>query len=375
MSSDGRAAGVGLTKANRELARRRDGAGMTIEGDDRISVGVIGAGYFAGFHHEAWSRMDDVEVLSVCDRSLDAARDMASRYDISRTQTDSAAFFADGPFDIIDIATPPHTHLEMIRKAVTCARIVVCQKPFCASESEAREAAALARESNIPVVVHENFRFQPWYPQIRNLIETGRLGDLYQATFRLRPGDGQGADAYLARQPYFQELERFLIHETGIHWVDVFRFLFGEPEAVFADLRRLNPVIAGEDSGLFLMRYANGFRAIFDGNRLADHAAEDRRLTMGEFVIEGSRASLRLDGDGQILIRNHGENTEKAVAYTFEREGFGGNCVFKLQRHIVEHLTQGAPLANPADDYLKNMAIEAAIYRSNEHNKWIAVSR
>jgi len=348
---------------------------MTIEGDGRFSVGVIGAGYFAGFHHEAWSRMDDVAVLSVCDRSIDAARDVASRYDISRTQTDSAAFFADGPYDIIDIATPPDTHLELIRKAVTCARIVVCQKPFCASESEARQAAALARASNIPVVVHENFRFQPWYPIIRHLIATGRLGDLYQATFRLRPGDGQGADAYLARQPYFQKLEKFLIHETGIHWVDVFRFLFGEPEAVFADLRRLNPAIAGEDSGLFLMRYADGFRAMFDGNRLADHAAEDRRLTMGEFLIEGSKASLRLDGDGQILIRNHGANAENAFEYTFEREGFGGNCVFNLQRHIVEHLTQGAPLVNLADDYLKNMDIEAAIYRSNEDKKWIAVSR
>lgn len=347
---------------------------MTIARDDRISVGVVGAGYFAGFHHEAWARMDEVAVLSVCDRSVDAVRDMAARYGIAGTQTDSTAFFEDGPYDIIDIATPPETHLELIRNAVTCASIVVCQKPFCACESEAREAAALARANDTPLVVHENFRFQPWYPKIRELIGSGRLGELYQASFRLRPGDGQGAAAYLARQPYFQKLEKFLIHETGIHWVDVFRFLFGEPEAVFADLRRLNPVIAGEDSGLFLMRYAGGFRAMFDGNRLCDHAAADCRLTMGELLIEGSKASLQLNGDGQILIRNHGETSEIAVDYAFEREGFGGNCVFNLQRHVVEHLTQGAPLVNLADDYLKNIAIEAAIYRSNEDNKWIAVS-
>lgn len=370
MSADRETAISAITKTGRE-----GGWGMTIAGDDRISVGVIGAGYFAGFHHEAWARMEDVAVLSVCDRSIDAARDMASRFNIAGVQTNSDAFFAGELYDIVDIATPPETHLELIRNAVACARIVICQKPFCASEDEAREVAALSRATNVPVVVHENFRFQPWYRKIRELITSGCLGELYQATFRLRPGDGQGTGAYLARQPYFQKLEKFLIHETGIHWVDVFRFLFGEPEAVFADLRRLNPVIAGEDSGLFLMRYADGFRAMFDGNRLADHAAEDRRLTMGEFLIEGSRATLRLNGDGQILVRDHGENAENRIDYTFERRGFGGNCVYDLQRHVVEHLTRGTPLVNLADDYLKNMEIEAAIYRSDDDNKWIAVSR
>lgn len=348
---------------------------MAISGDGSVSVGVIGAGYFAGFHHKAWARMDDVAILSVCDRSIDAARDAASRFDIPGIHTDSAAFFAGGPYDIVDIATPPQTHLELIHDAVSQAKIVICQKPFCASEAEARQAAELSRTSNVPVVVHENFRFQPWYPKIRDLLASGRLGDLYQATFRMRPGDGQGPDAYLGRQPYFQRLEKFLIHETGIHWVDVFRFLFGEPEAVFADLRRLNPVIAGEDSGIVLMRFADGFRAMFDGNRLADHAAEDRRLTMGEFLIEGSTAALRLNGDGQILIRGHGETVESPVDYAFERTGFGGNCVYNLQRHVVDHLNSGSPLVNLAEDYLKNLKIEAAIYRSNHDNKWITVSR
>lgn len=112
---------------------------------------------------------------------------------------------------------------------------------------------------------------------------------MYQVTFRLRPGDGKGPDAYLERQPYFQTMEKFLVHETAIHLIDVFRFLLAEePSAVYAALRRLNPAIAGEDAGMMLFDFPSGARAVFDGNRLADHKAENRRLTMGEMVIEGS---------------------------------------------------------------------------------------
>jgi predicted dehydrogenase len=50
-------------------------------------------------------------------------------------------------------------------------------------------------------------------------------------------------------------MKRFLIHETGIHLIDVFRFLLGEVRSVYADLTKLNPVIAGEDSGTVLFNF------------------------------------------------------------------------------------------------------------------------
>lgn len=344
---------------------------MTENVKETISVGVVGAGYFAQFHHEAWARMDDVCFSAICDLSRDNAQDAADRHSVASVYTDSDAFLAGGPYDIIDIATPPGTHLDLIRKAVFSARVVICQKPFCLSLEEANEAAAISNESGVPIVVHENFRFQPWYPKIKQTIADGLLGDLYQATFRLRPGDGQGPEAYLGRQPYFQKMQRFLVHETAIHWVDVFRFLFGEPEAVFADLRRLNPAIVGEDSGLVVMRFKDEFRAIFDGNRLVDHVAENRRFTMGDFVVEGSKATLRLDGDGKLFLRPHGENAESEIEYTFNRLGFGGDSVYRIQRHVVDNLTLQTDLVNEAGDYLKNIAIEADIYQSNEDKMWI----
>ena len=47
-------------------------------------------------------------------------------------------------------------------------------------------------------------------------------------------------------------------------------------------------------------------RGTFDGNRLSDHIAKDRRLTIGEMLIEGSNGSLRLNGDGELFKRKFG---------------------------------------------------------------------
>ncbi len=71
------------------------------------------------------------------------------------------------------------------------------------------------------------------------------------------------------------------MHETAVHWIDTFRYLFGNPLAVYADLRQINPVIAGEDAGMILFDHPGGVRSLFDGNRHIDHAADNHRRTMG----------------------------------------------------------------------------------------------
>ena len=107
-------------------------------------------------------------------------------------------------------------------------------------------------------------------------------------------------------------MERFLIHETAIHFIDVFRYYFGEIESVYADLVKLNPNISGEDAGFVFFKFKNGVRGLFDGNRLSDHIAEDRRRTIGDLLIEGSNGSIRLNGDGDIFYRCFGSNLEKS---------------------------------------------------------------
>jgi predicted dehydrogenase len=333
---------------------------------ERIKLAVLGTGFFSRFHYRAWKRIPEIDLVAVCNRSPDRAHEFAAEFGISKIFSDLETMLATAKVHLVDIVTPPKTHLAFIEAAAKAGVNVICQKPFCSNLAEAEKATAVAVNSGIKVVVHENFRFQPWYLAIKELLESNALGQIYQAQFRLRPGDGQGENAYLDRQPYFQSMPRFLIHETGIHLIDVFRYLFGEIDSVIAALRKLNPTIAGEDAGNVIFDMKSGVRCVFDGNRLADHAAENRRLTMGELLIEGSKGSLRLDGNGEIWFRSFLASDESKHRYEWSNVDFGGDCVYRFQRHLVDHLLGGDVLHNTAADYLTNIRVEEAIYASSD---------
>ena len=338
---------------------------------ENLTVAIIGAGYFAQFHQDAWARMPGVSVIAICDHDIEKAQTAVERFAGAQSFTDAKTMLNTVTPDLMDIVVPPDQHSEMIHLAAQRGIDAICQKPFCGSLKSAEEAVRTASESEIMLAVHENFRFQPWYREIRRLLDDGAVGTPYQVTFRLRPGDGQGPDAYLNRQPYFQKMPRFLIHETGIHFIDTFRYLLGEVQSVYADLRRLNPAIAGEDAGIVSFRFSSGASGLFDGNRLADHAAGNRRKTMGELWLDGSDGTLRLDGDGQLFLRKHGSNMEKNISCDPPETGFGGDCVLAFQQHVVNHLQYGTPLETAANDYLINQRIEEAIYRSAETGRRI----
>lgn len=338
-----------------------------------LKVAVVGAGYFAQLHHEAWMRMERVDLVGICDMNGEAADAAAQTHGVA-AYTEVADMLADTRPDLVDIVTPPASHLTLIRACMDNKVAAICQKPFCQTPEGAREAVALSQTAGRFIAVHENFRFQPWYRKTRQLLDENALGKVYQITYRLRPGDGQGPDAYLARQPYFQKMPQLLIHETGVHWIDTFRYLFGNPTAVMADLRRLNPVIAGEDAGIVIFDLPDGVRGVLDGNRLADHAADNTRRTMGEMLIEGADATLRLSGQGELWLRRHGSMEETQVPCDFVDTVFGGDCVFNLCAHVVDHMLDGSELENEASDYLVVQRVERAAYQSTENRCWIDVA-
>ncbi len=324
----------------------------------------VGAGYFSQFQYLGWRNIADVECVGIVNRDADKARALADRYGIHDVYTDlPAALDATRP-DLVDVITPPETHRAFVAQCVERRIPAICQKPFGRDYADAVAITEHAERAGVPLVIHENFRWEPWYREARRLIDAGTLGALHGVAFRLRPGDGQGPRAYLDRQPYFQQMPLFLVKETAIHWIDTFRFLMGEVTAVYARLRRINPVIAGEDAGYIVFEFAGGATGLFDGNRLNDHVAQNPRRTMGEAWLEGERGVLRLDGDARLWWKpHHGAETQHA----YDRgpdDTFGGGACEWLQRHVVAHFRGGTPLENTARDYLANLRVQAAVYRS-----------
>ncbi len=328
--------------------------------DAPLRVACVGAGYFSRFHYASWARMPDVRLVGAADLNREAA--MATG--LPAFDSAEEMIRATRP-DILDVILPPQAQAEVLRAGLHAGvPTIICQKPFCRSLDEALAFAGDAQCLGTNLIVHENFRFMPWYRAIREAISDGRIGTPMQAVFRLRPGDGQGPDAYLDRQPYFRQMPEFLVHETAVHWIDTFRFLFGTPTAVYADLRRRNPAIAGEDAGFVLFDHPGGVQCCFDGNRHLDHASDNLRRTMGEALFEGSGGSLTLFGDGRVEHRAFGARHGKVILPSDDSDGFGGDCVHHLQRHVVAAHRGAGEFENPAHDYCEVIRIRDAIYLS-----------
>lgn len=340
----------------------------------RIRVASAGAGYFSQFHLAGWRAIAEVEHVALCDPDAAKAASQAARYGVPRTFGSAAEMLDAVKPDLFDIVTPPRTHAALVAEAAARGVATICQKAVAPTWAETLRIVETAERARIPLIVHENFRFMPHFREAKRLVDTGVLGALHVVAFRLRPGDGQGPEAYLDRQPYFQRMPRFLIYETAIHFIDTFRFLMGEVVAVTARLRRINPAVAGEDAGYIVFEFAGGATGLFDGNRLNDHVAQNPRRTMGEMWLEGAAGVLRLDGDARLWWKPH-QGSESEHAYDRGRDDtFGGGACDALQAHVVRHLREGAPLENSGRDYLVNVAVQEAVYASHAEARRIEIA-
>ena len=330
---------------------------------------AIGAGYFSQFHLDAWSRIDQVELSAICDLDRDKAESSAAEYGIPRCYTDFEKMLVEEKPDFVDIITRPDSHLGLVRQASQQGVSIICQKPLAPTYDEAQELVAIASDAGVPLMVHENFRFQPWYREIKTLVNQTTIGErLYSIQIRTRTGDGWQPDAYLARQPYFRDMKRFLVFETGVHFIDVFRFLAGEITGVYASLRRFNPDIAGEDAGTLWFEHANGTASLWDANRYNESNAADPRYTFGEVLVEGSGGSIRLYVDGRMTVQRLGD-PEEDHPYDHGHRNFASDCVLETQRHFVHCLVTGTPFETSGEEYLKTLAVQEAVYQSAEQRQ------
>ena len=324
---------------------------------------MVGAGYWSQFQVEGW-RDAGAPLAALCNRSAAPAQALAQRYGVPTVYSNLQSMFDAEQPTLVDVCLPPVAQADAVCAAIARGIPTICQKPFGVDLRAAEAMTLMAEAAGVPLVVHENFRFTPWFRECKRLIDVGFFGSVHGISFRLRPGDGQGAEAYLDRQPYFQQMPQFLVRETAVHFIDTFRFLMGEVRAVTARLRKLNPVIAGEDSGLLIFEFDDNRTGLFDGNRLNEHAAQNLRRTLGEMWLEGEQGVMRLDGDARLWWKPHGA-PETEHPYHPGGPGVFGGASLALQAHVLAHLRQSKPLENSARDYLKNLHVQSAVYHSH----------
>jgi len=337
---------------------------------------VLGAGYFSRFQYEAWQRISEVEIVAVANRSVEKARAAATEFGIPRAYawSELAAMFDTEKPDFVDIITPPETHLEAVSLAAARGIAIICQKPIAPTWAECVAVVETARRGGVRLMIHENFRWQPWYREMRRLLDAGALGELFSLTIRTRLGDGWQPDAYLARQPFFRTYPRLFVYETGVHFLDTFRYLGGEISSVYTRLQKRNADIKGEDAAQIVCGFASGATAILDASRYNEADTDDSRYTFGTVRLDGSKGHLELDLDGNLSLKLLGRPTRR-LDYVHPRQGFAGDCVFHLQKHFVDRMRDGAPFENSGEDYLKTVDLVEACYRSQATGQVVVVGR
>lgn len=334
----------------------------------------IGAGYFANFQYEAWQRIPEVEIVAFSNRDATRAQRISNRFGLKTCYTDYREMLDKEKPDFVDVITPPPSHLSICAEAASRGVNIICQKALAPTFEEAKQIVATAAKAGVRFMVHENFRFQPWYREIKRQLETGIIGDqLFSLAFRSRMGDGWGENAYIPRQPYFREYPRLLVFENGVHFIDTYRYLAGEISRVSSWHRRLNPVIKGEDCALVVFEFASGAVGAWDANRYNETTARNPRYTFGEFLVEGNGGSIRLGTDSRLTLQKLGE-PEVEIPYERADVNFCGDCVYSTQRHFVDRMLDGKPFETSGEEYLKTLTVQEAIYQSAERRSPVDVS-
>lgn len=334
---------------------------------------AVGTGYFSQFQYEAWNRIENVEIVAVSSRRLEKAQSICNQFSIAKAYDNFEEMLVIEKPDFVDIITPPETHTNFCKIAIKHNIDIICQKPLAPTYKEAVALAKAVKASGVRMMVHENFRFQPWHREIKKILNKNLIGDtIHSINLRMRMGDGWQSDAYMNRQPYFREMPQLLIYETGVHFIDVFRYLIGDVSQVYAKLRTLNSNIKGEDFAWVQFEFENGVLGFLDANRFNENTSDDPRLTFGNICIDGNKGTLRLFDDGTITTQLLGQK-EKKHEYYLKKINFAADCVYNTQKHFIDALQAKKPFETDVEDYLNNIIVQDAIYESNKKRKPVKI--
>jgi D-apiose dehydrogenase len=325
---------------------------------------LIGCGFFAVNQMHGWKDLADVEIVAICDRDPERLKIVGDQFGIAQRYTSAEAMFEAGGFDFVDIATTVGSHRALVELAAMHRVPAICQKPFAPSLHDAKAMVAASDAAGIPLMIHENFRWQTPILAVRAVLDSGAIGKPFWGRVSFR----SGFDVF-SGQPYLARGKRFIIEDLGIHSLDIARFLFGDATRMTARTRRVNPDIAGEDVATMLLDHENGVTSIVDVSYASKLPEEPFPETFIE--IDATEGTLRLGKDYRLVVHGPDGTEEHLVAPTLlpwaSRPWHNiQESVALIQKHWIERLASGREPDTSGRDNLKTFALVEAAYRSAE---------
>lgn len=144
-----------------------------------INVGVIGFGYWGPNIARNFNTLEKARVIAICDRNEKALARARKSYPHIHTTTDFNEILSSPDIDVVAVVTPVSTHFELSKGALENGKHVFVEKPFTATVAQAEELIEISEKKNLKIMVDHTFLFTGAVREIKNIIDSKALGELY----------------------------------------------------------------------------------------------------------------------------------------------------------------------------------------------------
>ena len=145
----------------------------------RVSLGVVGAGYWGQKLLPKFLATSKVLVRSVCDIHAGNRETINKIFPDVVSVDDYETLLSDSQLQAIVIATPPASHYALARRALLAGKHVWIEKPLALRVDEGRELVNLANEKRLALFVDHTFLYDPAVRKIRELVANNELGNIH----------------------------------------------------------------------------------------------------------------------------------------------------------------------------------------------------
>jgi predicted dehydrogenase len=323
-----------------------------------LRVAIAGAGMIVAHHLPAWRAQRGVTVVGIADPDRRRAEARADVFAIPHHFTDVVSMIDALRPDVLDVASLRETHAALVLAAVERGIAVLCQKPLAPTLVEA-EALVAAVAGRVRLMVHENWRFRPYYRQLWQWQQAGGLGEVTALSLAYRSAgflpDATGALPALLRQPFMATEARLMVAESLIHHIDVARWLTGGLTLLAARLQYLVPACRGETAATLMFATQHGAPVVIEGHGACPgypSGASDH------LELIGTQGSARFDGRRLSLLGGESHDYSHEVAYQASFDA----CI----AHFVDRLRDGGPFeTDPIDNLQTLRLVEDAYEKAN----------
>ena len=261
-----------------------------------LNWGIMGPGSIAGTFAESLSKHTRQNVAGVASRSMERATRFADLHGIARAHGSYEALAADTGIDIVYISTPNPFHFDCALLALNAGKHVLIEKPLAMNASEARELVKTSKERGLFLMEAMWPRFLPAADVIRQVLETGMLGEIHSLIADL----GEYFPPDPAHRLYSPALGGGALLDLGVYLVSFASFVMGPQSSVQATGSFTDTGVDGQLSATL-----RG-----PGNSQAQLFTTLAARTPTTAFIAGSKGTLTIDSPfympGRLTLRLHG---------------------------------------------------------------------